>query len=49
MTLLSLSSVYADTVKVVYDLTTGDNDKIEKHLINSISAVAKHYAERKKT
>jgi len=47
-TLLSFSSVYADTVKVVYDLTTGDRNKIEKHLINSITAVAKHYASMKK-
>lgn len=43
-TLLSFSSIYADTVKVVYDLTTGDINKIEKHLINSVTAVAKHYA-----
>ena len=47
-TLLSFSSVYADTVKVVYDLTTGDRNKIEKHLIYSITAVAKHYASMKK-
>jgi hypothetical protein len=39
--LLSLCFVYADTVKVVYDLATGDSEKIEKHLINSIGAVAK--------
>ena len=39
--LLSLGFVYTDTVKVVYDFTTGDSEKIEKHLINSIGAVAK--------
>jgi hypothetical protein len=46
--LLSLGSVYGDTAKVVYDLTTGDSKKIEKHLINSIDAVAKYYKKEKK-
>lgn len=47
--LLSLGSLYADTVKVVYNLTTGDINKIEKHLINSIIAVSKHYISEKKS
>ena len=46
--LLSLGSVYADTLKVVYDLTTGDSYKIEKYLINSVTAVSKYYAREKK-
>jgi len=45
---LSFSSVYADSAKVVYDLTTGDTKKIEKYLINSIPAVSKHYTSMKK-
>lgn len=47
--LLSLGTLYADTVKVVYDLTTDDIDKIEKLLINSIVAVSKHYTREKKS
>ena len=46
--LLSLGFAYADTVKVVYDLTTGDSKKIEKHLINSLDAVAKYYKKEQK-
>ena len=46
--LLSLASAYADTVKVVYDLTTGDSKKIEKHLISSLEAVAKYYKDEQK-
>jgi intracellular sulfur oxidation DsrE/DsrF family protein len=46
--LLSLGFAYADTLKVVYDLTTGDSKKIEKHLIKSIDAVAKFYKKEKK-
>lgn len=46
--LLSVGLAYADTVKVVYDLTTGESKKIEKHLINSISAVAKYYKKEQK-
>jgi len=41
--------LYADTAKVVYDLTTGDINKIEKQLLNSMTAVAKYYASEKKT
>lgn len=46
--LLNLGAIYADTVKVVYDLTTGDSKKIEKHLINSIGAVAEYYKKEQK-
>jgi len=46
--LLGVGSAYADTVKVVYDLTTGDSKKIEKHLIESLDAVVKHYQKEKK-
>ena len=46
--LLGLGSLYADTIKVVYDLTSGDSNKIETHLINSIGAVSRYYAAEKK-
>ena len=46
--LLSIESIYADTLKVVYDLTSGDSNKIEIHLINSIGAVSRYYADQKK-
>lgn len=46
--LLSMGYAYAETVKVVYDLTTGDSKKIEKHLINSIGAVAEYYKKEQK-
>ena len=42
-----LSVSYAQSAKVVYDLTSGDSTKIEKHLINSIRALGKHYKEEK--
>lgn len=38
---------YAQSAKVVYDLTSGDSVKIEKHLINSIKALGKYYKEEK--
>lgn len=38
---------YAQNAKVVYDLTSGDSAKIEKHLINSIRALGKHYKKEK--
>lgn len=38
---------YAQNAKVVYDLTSGDSSKIEKHLINSIKALGKYYKEDK--
>jgi intracellular sulfur oxidation DsrE/DsrF family protein len=46
--LLSIESLYADTLKVVYDLTSGDSSKIEKHLIDSIGAVSRYYAAENK-
>jgi len=46
--LLGVGSAYADTAKVVYDLTTGDSKKIEKHLLESLDAVAKHYQKEQK-
>ena len=46
--LLSVGYAYAETVKVVYDLTTGDSKKIEKHLINSIGTVAEYYKKEQK-
>lgn len=45
--LIGTSIIYADTAKVVYDLTSGDSKKIEKHLIGSINALAKYYKEEK--
>ena len=44
---LHTSTIYADTAKVVYDLTSGDIVKIDKHLINSIKALGKYYKEEK--
>jgi intracellular sulfur oxidation DsrE/DsrF family protein len=46
--LISVGVIRADTLKVVYDLTTGDSKKIEKHLISSITAVAKYYEKEQK-
>jgi len=48
VSLLGFGALYAESVKVVYDLTTGDSQKIEKHLINSINAVGKYYKEQNK-
>jgi len=48
-TFLNMGVLYADTAKVVYDLSTGDINKIEKQLLNSVTAVAKYYAAEKKT
>lgn len=48
VSLLGLSTLYAENAKVVYDLTTGDAQKIEKHLIDSIDAVAKYYKKENK-
>ena len=45
---LNMGMLYADSVKVVYDLTTGNINKIEKQLLNSVTAVAKYYAAEKK-
>ena len=44
---MSLSILHAQTAKVVYDLTSGDSVKIEKHLINSIRALSHYYKEEK--
>ena len=44
---MSLTLAYAQTAKVVYDLTSGDSAKIEKHLINSIRALSVYYKEEK--
>jgi len=41
--LLSLTSVMASEQKVVFDLTSGDADKIEKHLVKTIEGLASHY------
>lgn len=38
---------YAQSAKVVYDLTSGDSSKIGKHLINSVKALGKYYKEEK--
>ncbi len=46
--ILNMNMLYAQTLKVAYDLTTGDSYKIEKYLINSVTAVSKYYAKEKK-
>ena len=43
--LLSLTSLIAVEQKVVFDLTSGDVDKIEKHLIKNIEGLAGYYKE----
>jgi intracellular sulfur oxidation DsrE/DsrF family protein len=43
--IISLTTLSAQTAKVVYDLTSGDSVKIEKHLINSIRALSHYYKE----
>ena len=45
--ILASASLYAETAKVVYDLTSGDSSKIEKHLINSVRALSHYYKEEK--
>lgn len=40
---LGFGSLFADSAKVVYDLSTGDSSKIEKHLINSLMGVSRYY------
>ena len=46
--LLNAGMIYADEAKVVYDLSSGESTKIEKHLIKSINALLKHYKNEKK-
>lgn len=46
---LNFGSLYADTAKVVYDLSSGDINKIEKHLLDSIVGVSRYYASEKRT
>lgn len=41
--LISLSFVTAAEQKVVFDLTSADAAKIEKHLINNVQSMAKYY------
>lgn len=41
--LLSITSLMASEQKVVFDVTTGDVAKIEKHLINTIEGLAAYY------
>lgn len=48
VSLLGLVTLCAEGPKVVYDLTTGDAEKIEKYLIDSVDAVAKHYKKENK-
>jgi len=45
---LSAGMLYANETKVVYDLTSGDSAKIEKHLIKSIKALSKYYKNEKR-
>ena len=43
---LSLSSLYAESAKVVFDLTTGDANKVQGHLISNIETLSKYYKEK---
>ena len=47
LVLMSVTTVYGQTAKVVYDLTSGDSVKVEKQLINSIRALSHYYKEEK--
>ncbi len=48
MLVIGTSALFADTAKVVYDLSSGNSVKIEKHLIKSIKTVAEYYKKEKK-
>jgi len=41
--------MYANDAKVVYDLTTGDQGKIEKHLIKGLNATSEYYRDHNRT
>jgi uncharacterized protein len=45
--MMGISALHAQTAKVVYDLTSGDNAKIEKHLIKSMNALFDYYEKEK--
>ena len=45
--LISVTILYGQTARVVYDLTSGDSVKIEKQLINSVRALFHYYEEEK--
>ena len=45
--MIATGTLYAESAKVVYDLTSGDSAKIEKHLIKSVNALAAHYKKEK--
>lgn len=47
LVVLSFSTLYAQSAKVVFDLTSGDVSKIEKHLISNIHSLSKYYKEKK--
>lgn len=44
---ICLGISYAQSAKVVYDLSSGNSSKIEKHLLNSVKALGKYYKEEK--
>ena len=46
--MMGMGTLFADGAKVVYDLSSGDSKKIEKHLLKSLNAVAMHYKKEKK-
>ena len=46
--ILGGSVLFAEPVKVVYDLTSGDSVKIKKHLIHSVNEVARYYKSQNK-
>jgi len=46
---LSFTSIYADELKVVYDLSSGNVNKIERQFLDSLVAVSKHYSSEKKS
>lgn len=48
MIIVSFSALYADTHKVVYDLSSGDSTKIKKHLLKSVDALMQHYKKENK-
>jgi len=41
--LLSMTSLIAAEQKVVFDLTTGDEAKIAKHLVRTVEGLAAYY------
>lgn len=47
MILWGVNNLYAETIKVVYDLNNGDAVKVENYLRKTIQPIAQHYKDTK--